>query len=538
VGSQVTQKANVLKHTIIYSGATVLSKAVGFVMLPMYAHYLRGEGYGIVGMIDICLALYSAVLARGMADSIMRFYYEFDTPKERNQVVSTGLLIMLLTVPTSVCLALPFAGIVSRLMLGMEGYGYYFVLAFFSFGFNIAGASAQTYIVITQRSLFFSIVSLLRLIVGVTLNVYLIAVVKMGVLGYLYSSLICAVLFGLFWLIYAFSKVRFAFSLPLAKRMLAFVLPLIPGQFGMLVKERSGPIILRVYTEIATVGVFSMVFKFISILPLFVFTPFFRTWSPRQFELSRDESGPAIMARTFGQFISAIFFFGLCLAVLLPGLIRLMNPPEFWPGISLIPILLFGRMLVGAARFCQFGIFYGNQTKVISAINVTMAVMSIIVGIPLIKHFGLFGLAWLGCIVESMRLACCYFAAQKYYRVPYDWMAVAKMGVVVALCYLAISNMSVGLFGLQTWCTETVSPLFVWCASALHLDTVKDGKIIVYLTENTPIVVDLMLKTMALVLFPIGLLMVGVLDLASVRELAAKIRSVLGRFRWVRTSST
>jgi len=538
VGSQVTQKANVLKHTIIYSGATVLSKAVGFVMLPMYAHYLRGEGYGIVGMIDICLALYSAVLARGMADSIMRFYYEFDTPKERNQVVSTGLLIMLLTVPTSVCLALPFAGIVSRLMLGMEGYGYYFVLAFFSFGFNIAGASAQTYIVITQRSLFFSIVSLLRLIVGVTLNVYLIAVVKMGVLGYLYSSLICAVLFGLFWLIYAFSKVRFAFSLPLAKRMLAFVLPLIPGQFGMLVKERSGPIILRVYTEIATVGVFSMVFKFISILPLFVFTPFFRTWSPRQFELSRHETGPAIMARTFGQFISAIFFFGLCLAVLLPGLIRLMNPPEFWPGISLIPILLFGRMLVGAARFCQFGIFYGNQTKVISAINVTMAVMSIIVGIPLIKHFGLFGLAWLGCIVESMRLACCYFAAQKYYRVPYDWMAVAKMGVVVALCYLAISNMSVGLFGLQTWCTETVSPLFVWCASALHLDTVKDGKIIVYLTENTPIVVDLMLKTMALVLFPIGLLMVGVLDLASVRELAAKIRSVLGRFRWVRTSST
>jgi len=538
VGSQVTQKANVLKHTIIYSGATVLSKAVGFVMLPMYAHYLRGEGYGIVGMIDICLALYSAVLARGMADSIMRFYYEFDTPKERNQVVSTGLLIMLLTVPTSVCLALPFAGIVSRLMLGMEGYGYYFVLAFFSFGFNIAGASAQTYIVITQRSLFFSIVSLLRLIVGVTLNVYLIAVVKMGVLGYLYSSLICAVLFGLFWLIYAFSKVRFAFSLPLAKRMLAFVLPLIPGQFGMLVKERSGPIILRVYTEIATVGVFSMVFKFISILPLFVFTPFFRTWSPRQFELSRHETGPAIMARTFGQFISAIFFFGLCLAVLLPGLIRLMNPPEFWPGISLIPILLFGRMLVGAARFCQFGIFYGNQTKVISAINVTMAVMSIIVGIPLIKHFGLFGLAWLGCIVESMRLACCYFAAQKYYRVPYDWMAVAKMGVVVALCYLAISNMSVGLFGLQTWCTETVSPLFVWCAGALHLDTVKDGKIIVYLTENTPIVVDLMLKTVALVLFPIGLLMVGVLDLASVRELAAKIRSVLGRFRWVRTSST
>ena len=35
------------KHALIYSSSNIIGKAVGFIMLPVYANFLRGEGYGM-----------------------------------------------------------------------------------------------------------------------------------------------------------------------------------------------------------------------------------------------------------------------------------------------------------------------------------------------------------------------------------------------------------------------------------------------------------------------------------------------------------
>ena len=61
------------KHAIIYSASGILGKLVGFIMLPIYAFELRGEGYGIIGMIDVILSVI-AVLRAVVAQLLSEFF--------------------------------------------------------------------------------------------------------------------------------------------------------------------------------------------------------------------------------------------------------------------------------------------------------------------------------------------------------------------------------------------------------------------------------------------------------------------------------
>src|SRR5271166_2717345 len=81
-----------LKHTGIYGAGTVLSKAVGFFMIPFYTHYLGPADYGTLELLDISLTLIGLVLTTWMHASIIRYYHDSDDPQENNRAVSTMLI--------------------------------------------------------------------------------------------------------------------------------------------------------------------------------------------------------------------------------------------------------------------------------------------------------------------------------------------------------------------------------------------------------------------------------------------------------------
>ena len=80
------------KHTSIYSLGNILSKAVGFFLIPFYTHYLTPADYGTLELLDLSTALVGLLLNMWMNASVVRYYYEYDDEKNRNEVVSTALI--------------------------------------------------------------------------------------------------------------------------------------------------------------------------------------------------------------------------------------------------------------------------------------------------------------------------------------------------------------------------------------------------------------------------------------------------------------
>ncbi len=245
------------KHALIYSGASILSKAIGFIMLPVYAFYLRGDGYGIIGMIDVLLSVLSYLFGLGIAVTMRRFYFEKITEQDKHVFVSTNITLMFLLVIVTTVPAVFFSEQIARLAFGKIGMGYYVTLAMFTFIADVTSRNAENYILIRQESLFYTGLALLRLFLGLSLNIYLIVYLAQ-VLGFspqwTYNS--DGLQFHPSWLCISYEG--FAFRASDVERFLLTNLPMMPGLLALFFRINTDRIMLGTYLGLTQFGAFEM----------------------------------------------------------------------------------------------------------------------------------------------------------------------------------------------------------------------------------------------------------------------------------------
>src|SRR5580704_9136354 len=88
----VGELKSLTKHGAIYSFGGVLGKVVGFLMIPLYTHFLSPADYGTLELLDLSVMLFGLVVTMWMNASVIRYYYAYGEQKEKNEVISTVLL--------------------------------------------------------------------------------------------------------------------------------------------------------------------------------------------------------------------------------------------------------------------------------------------------------------------------------------------------------------------------------------------------------------------------------------------------------------
>ena len=59
----VEEIKKLLRHTSVYGLGNILNKAVGFLLIPFYTHYLTTADYGTLELLDLSAALVGLPLA-------------------------------------------------------------------------------------------------------------------------------------------------------------------------------------------------------------------------------------------------------------------------------------------------------------------------------------------------------------------------------------------------------------------------------------------------------------------------------------------
>src|ERR1700692_220479 len=67
-----------VRQMAVYGAGNILVKAVGFLMLPFYTHYLGPQDYGILEIIDLSMTLFGLVLSMGLTPAFLRCYAAAD----------------------------------------------------------------------------------------------------------------------------------------------------------------------------------------------------------------------------------------------------------------------------------------------------------------------------------------------------------------------------------------------------------------------------------------------------------------------------
>lgn len=440
----------------------MLSKVVGFLMLPIYTHHLSTEDYGVLELLTLVGSIFSMILSFRLTAGMMRFYYQYKNSSDKKALVSTTLISVFLIAAMTAFFLCKNSAFVSHLVFGHDQHSRFFTFIFLSLVFDLGSMVSYTYLTILEKSFHFIMASTLQLILGLSLNVYLIVFKHLGVVGVLYSmvisnGIICSIL-----ICYTFSHVGFRFDIAKLREQVVFGLPLVPASLLTFVLNMGDRFLLNQLGELGQVGIYALGYKFGMLIGTFISGPFQQIWGPQRIKIY-EEGGKdvqEIISRVLLYFTFVLSFVGLIISVLIKDAITIMAAREFLPAYRIVPLVVFGYIFYSIYPIVDIGFYVKKKTYWYAIINGAAASVNILLNWFLIPRFGAMGAAVVTVISFAICPLMAYFISQKYLAIRYDLVRMTKLIVVVLLCYAVISQVAVPYLYLDILLKLTMVLLF------------------------------------------------------------------------------
>ncbi len=427
------------RHSLVYGLGNVMNRVIGFLMIPIYTRYLLPSEYGILELVSLTTEFLGMILSLRISHAMYRFYFEYEKEGDRQEVISTAILSFGGIGIVGVLIACLVSGHLAEIILDSEAYGYYFIISFSTLWFNTIVLMGYDYLRIEKRSTLFILLSSGRLAVTLSLNIYFIVWLKMGVAGILFGNLVSAILMTCVLVVPLLMKTGFGISYQKLKEMMGFALPLIPGGLANFVVLVSDRYILKAFGSLTDTGLYSLSYKFGTIPHVLITVPFFQIWSVRRFELFKEEGSEDILGRIITYFLFIITFVGLGISVLIKDTIEIMADPNFWDAYKYIPILILSYLIFGLFNHFAFNILIEKKTKYLSYIDMTNGALNVFLNIVLIKTYGIWGAASATLISYALRIATIYVVSRSLGNVYFEFARAGKL-LVTAVTLYAVST--------------------------------------------------------------------------------------------------
>lgn len=491
----------IFKHTAIYSFGTVTGKLISFVMLPFYANIFRAEGYGVIGLIDATLGVLAIMFAGGFHTAILRIYHE-ESGEKKGRVISTATRLVWGGGLAAIVIPMMFSTQLSRILLGGEQYSLCVALSLVTFLIDLGGQSASTSMIIKQQSILYSGVNLVKLVVGVALNIWLVLILEVGIIGVFITSLVTTLVASGAFLFVAIKEHGIGYDKEVAKKLLRLQLPLIPGDIISFISRQVEVYLIRFTIDIRAVGILEMAYKFPPLLNLFISLPFTRAWRTKAFEIAEQQQhAPQIIARMFTKYFFMMVFAGIVLAVSIEDLLKILTPPEFWEAARIARIEIVTTIMAGANSLLVFGLLYRKKTGMISAVKIAVAILKFPLAFMMILMFQLAGAAYSALIVEAITIFALLHQSQKHYRIGYEYPKLLIIASYGMLIYLLIASEIVSqLFDLASM-RQLMTELAIGVIGLVPLAGEESGKLLKIVLNRQDSLVSLIINVSSSVMF-------------------------------------
>lgn len=422
----------VARNTSIYGFANIMSRVIGFLMIPVYTRILSPADYGVVEMIDLTGAVVCMWVGFSISNAIVRFYHDYEEEPQRRELVSTALIFVTATSLAASLALLPFSGWFSDLLFGNRERGGLFALLFASLFFQLLVDNCLVYLQVRQQAALYAACSLARLALGLALNIVLVVFMGMGVAGIILSGLVTSAAVGAALAARTFSATGFRFSPGKLRMMIAYGFPLIFSSLSTFVITFSDRYFLNAYSTLSEVGIYSLGYKIAMLVSFLITNPFLTTWSAKRFEIARRPDADWICSRVFTYFSLVIASASLALIAFSRDVLRVMADPAFAAAAGIVPMVVAGYVFNGFYYHFSFGIFLKRRTKVVAAIMASAALLNLLLNHALIP--GLHGMgAALATTLTYLYIACTTFLiSQRMHPIPYEAGRVGAMLLLAA----------------------------------------------------------------------------------------------------------
>jgi len=427
--------SNILSHSAIYAVGNIAQKIVSIVMLPIYTQVLSPADYGAVGLITFFIALVDISLGAKLTQAVPKYFHDYSTLKEKNTVVFTGFSTTIL----AGCIAtlLVFFTRDTTAAYLFESSDFAIIIGLFSLLIinQSAEYNALTYIRLLERPWLFTSISIAKLITQLSLNIYFVVYLELGVLGVAYSAAISSSCFALGLTTFTLSKTGIHFDRTIVIKMFKFCWPLWIGAFAALYYGSSNRYFMSEFSTLTDIGYFELATKLTMVMSILIWQPFSQVWQSERFKIYKSNNAQETYRKVF-IYISSIFLTAaLAISLFSLPLIDIMASSDFLPAAKIVPVLALTVVLTSLNFFFNFSFFAKEATKIISRNNYISAAFITLPLLLLIPKLGYIGAAYAALIGGAFQLGLTVYSGKKQYDMGVTWK---HFFLVLGACILTI----------------------------------------------------------------------------------------------------
>lgn len=434
------------KHVVIYGVGMVLSKAIGFIMLPIYTRFLTPADYGVMELIQMTLDIVSIVAGARLALGIFRYYHKAETREDKHAVITTALLALGLSYTLVGTVTFFAAGFLSDVVFGSPVHEQLIQLASVAMVFQSFMIVPLAYARMRDRSVLFVLANGAKLIIGLVFNLIFLVGMEMGVAGVFLSSLIANAAIGtvLTWMV--IREVGTSVSRRATRDLVRYGVPLIGVNIANFITTFGDRYFLQATGDSNLVGLYTLAYQFGFLLALVGYMPFESIWEPKRFEIAKRADRDEIYARGFIYLNLLLLTSAVGLTLFVGDMLRVMAAPPFHAAAQLVPVILIAYVFQGWTGLQDIGILVRERTELAALGHWTGAVVALIGYAILVPRFMGWGAAAATAIAFAVRHFTIYAISQRLWPVRYRWMPVIRItAIATAVCIASVSLPPLGI---------------------------------------------------------------------------------------------
>ena len=436
-GTAAFKMTGVARHTVVYGLGILLTKGISFILLPLYTRYLTPADYGVMALVEMTLDVISIVGGANLALGVFRFYHKATTEEDRNTVIATAFMLLSASYLIAGGAAWLAAGKLSELVFATPEYTGIIRLAAANLMLQSTLAVPFSVIRVRDRSTFFVLASAGRLTLQLSLNIYMLVYLGMGVRGIFISNLIATAVLGSGLTIWMIRSTGLRPSNQYFGELLRYGLPLVVMQLALFAGTFGDRYFLQANATTADVGIYSLAYQFGFLLGMIGTWPFEQVWGPKRFEIAKRDDRDEILADGFVYANLLLVTVAVGISVLVKDVLTVMTTPQFHEAWILVNPILVAYAFQGWCGIHDIGILVREKTTYLSVANWIAAAIAIAGYALLIPAYGGMGAAFATLISFAIRWILTYTMAQRLWYVRYDWAPVLRLVLVAGLVCIA-----------------------------------------------------------------------------------------------------